>query len=307
MGWALLATIIVALVEVGAGLLGNSLALMADAGHVAVDVLALSLAWWATAQAAKPPTQRQTYGYQRVGILVGLGNALLLLLVVSAISAGAALRLDHPERPVAWIMIGAALFGVAANLLVAALIHRGHSFNSRAAMLHVGGDILAGIGVVLAALLIQLTGWLRFDPLISLAICAVIAWGALRLLREALPVLLESAPRGISVAAVEADLLGTPGVDGVHDLHVWQLTPDHLALSCHLALREQTLVEAEHLVQGVSNRLCRRYGLGHTTIQVEACHPCPPGLCSDAVAHFDNHQHAEGVTPGASSRSQASP
>ncbi|MGH7697235.1 MAG: cation diffusion facilitator family transporter [Candidatus Dormibacteria bacterium] len=291
LGWAIGATMAVVLVELLAGLLGGSVALLADAGHVAVDVLALAFAWLAARQAGRPPSGRQTYGYQRVGILVGLANAAVLLLAVGGISAAAALRLAHPARPSPALMLAAAGFGIVVNLLVVAYLLPDRSFNSRVARLHVAGDLLAGLGVVLAALVILASGWSRADPIISLLISIVIAAGALRLLREALPVLLEAAPRGVSLAAVEQRIATTPGVSGVHDLHVWQLALDSPALSCHLALDDQSLEAAEHLVQRLSDRLCRDFGLRHTTIQVEACHPCPPGLCANQVAQFDNHVH----------------
>lgn len=290
-GWAIAVTLLVLALELGAGIVGRSVALLADGSHVAVDALALGFAWVAAQQTAKPPTGRQTYGYQRVGIIVGLGNALVLLLVVGGISSAAALRLAHPVRPLPGLMLAAALIGIVANLAVVAMLHRDRSFNARAALLHVGGDVVAGTGVVVAAVLILWTGWSRADPVISLLISLVIAAGALRLLREALPVLLEAAPKGISLAEVEERIVATPGVSGVHDLHIWQLAIDSPALSCHLALLDQSLEEAEHLVQELSNRLCTDFGLRHTTIQVEACHPCPPGLCAHKVARFDNHVH----------------
>jgi cobalt-zinc-cadmium efflux system protein len=295
LGWAIAATLLVLAVELAAGVVGRSVALLADGSHVAVDALALGFAWLAARQVARPPSGHQTYGYQRVGILVGLGNAMVLLLVVSGISAAAALRLAHPVQPLPLLMVAAAGFGIVANLAVVGMIHRDRSFNARAALLHVGGDLLAGLGVVVAALLILWTGWTRADPLISLLISLVIAGGALRLLRETLPVLLGSAPRGISLAAVEDRIVATPGVSGVHDLHVWQLALDSPALSCHLALSDQSLADAEHLVQELSNQLCADFGLHHTTIQVEACHPCPPGLCAHEVARFDNHVHETAV------------
>lgn len=292
LGWAIAITLLVLVLELGAGILGRSVALLADGSHVAVDALALGFAWLAAQQMSRPPSGRQTYGYQRVGIMVGLGKALLLLLVVGGISSAAALRLAHPVRPAPGLMLAAALIGIAANLAVVAMLRRERSFNARAALLHVGGDVVTGAGVVLAALLILWTGWSRADPVISLLISVVIAVGALRLLREALPVLLEAAPRGISLGDVEERIVATPGVSGVHDLHIWQLALERPALSCHLALADQSLEEAEHLVQELSNRLCSDFGLRHTTIQVEACHPCPPGLCAHEVARFDNHVHA---------------
>jgi cobalt-zinc-cadmium efflux system protein len=297
LGWAIAATLVVLAVEIAAGLLGRSVALLADGGHVAVDVLALGFAWLAVAQTSKPPSGRHTYGYQRVGILVGVGNALALLVVVGGLSVAAALRLAHPVHPAPLLMLLAAGFGIVVNVGVVTLIRRDRSFNVRAATLHVGGDVLAGVGVIVAALLILLTGWDRADPVVTLLISLVIAGGALRLLREAMPVLLESAPKGISLDEVQARIASTPGVTGVHDLHVWQLALDSPALSCHLALSAQSLEDSEHLVQELSNRLCAEFGLRHTTIQVEACHPCPPGLCAHQVATSDNHVHGIAQPP----------
>ncbi len=291
LGWAVLATLVVVAVELVAGIVGQSVALLADAGHVAVDAMGLGLAWWAVAEIRRPPSGRNTYGYQRVGTLMGLGNALLLLFVVGGIGAAASLRLANPARPDPALMAAAAGFGVLANLVTVSLIRGDRSFNARAALLHVAGDLVAGLGVLAAAVAIALTGWARADPLVSLLISLVIAVGAVRLLREGLPVILESAPSSMSLAVVEEYITATPGVSGVHDLHVWQLALDRHALSCHLALTSQSLEDAEHLVQDLSERLCSRFELHHTTIQVEACHPCPPGLCADQVSRFDNHVH----------------
>ncbi|HVA21944.1 MAG TPA: cation diffusion facilitator family transporter [Candidatus Micrarchaeia archaeon] len=286
-------------IELVAALLAHSVALLADAGHVGVDVLALAFAAVAAHQAARPPTGRQTYGYHRVGVLVALANAVLLLVVVGGVAVLAVARLEHPGRPVAGIMLAAACLGILANGVSAVWLRGDGSLNVRAALLHAGADVAAGLAVVVAALAILATGWRQADPVLSLAISALIAVMAVRLVREVVQVLLESVPPGVALLDVERLILATPEVVAVHDLHIWALTAEHRALSCHLTVADQSLPDAEHLVQGLSDRLCDRFQLRHTTIQVEACHPCPPGLCAgEGVAHH-NHPHQVAQLAGA--------
>ncbi len=281
----------VCFVELAAAWLAHSVALLADAGHVAVDVLGLLVAALAARQATRRPRGRQTYGYHRVGVLVALANALVLLAVVGGVAVLAALRLRHPGHPAAPLMLGAAGVGILANGLVAVWLRRDRSLNVRAAVLHAVSDAVAGLAVVVAAVVILLTGWVVVDPLLSLLIAAVIAAMALPMVREGVGVLLEAVPPGVALADVEAEILATAGVVAVHDLHVWGITAEHRVLSCHLAVAEQGLGEAEHLVRDLSDRLCDRFQLRHTTIQVETCHPCPPDLCADDGVAQHNHPH----------------
>ena len=272
---ALALTCLVLVVELAGGLVSHSLALLSDAGHVLTDVFALGLAWFAVAQASRPADQRRSYGYHRVSILAALVNSVVLIGIVVAIGYEAVRRLANPEPVQGGIVVITALVGIAINAYVA-LGLRGdtHSLNMRAAFLHVAGDIGASVGVVVAGLVILLTGWLYIDPLLSLAIAVLIAFGAWRIVRETVNLLLEGTPADINLAAVTAEINGTELVSSMHDLHVWALSSDEMALSVHVVVDDCPLGEAEHVVRDLERRLCERFSIGHTTIQVESCHPC---------------------------------
>jgi cobalt-zinc-cadmium efflux system protein len=199
-------------------------------------------------------------------------------------------RLLHPEPVAGGVVVATALLALAVNGYVAWSLHgAGRDLNMRAALLHVVGDLASAAGVVLAGLVVLLTGWLYADPLISLLICGLIVIGAVRVGRESLNVLMEGTPAEVDVRAVETELLAGAGVHSVHDLHVWTISPEHAALSAHLVVEAQSVAAGEHLVRDLEDRLCRRFGIGHTTIQLETCHPCAEDLQHGAAEH--NHPH----------------
>jgi cobalt-zinc-cadmium efflux system protein len=295
---ALALTLVILLVEFVGGLLSHSLALLSDAGHVLTDVFALGLAWFAVEQSKRPADQRRTYGYQRVSILAALLNSVTLILIVLAIVYEAVRRLAAPPHVHGGIVIASALVGIAINFVVIfALRGDSRGLNMRAALLHVTGDVAASVGVVVAGLVILLTGWLYIDPLLSLAIAALIAFGALGIIRETVNLLLEGTPREIDLGAVRAEIATTELITGVHDLHVWALSSDEMALSCHVVVGECPLGEAEHVVRDLEARLCDRFAIGHTTIQVESCHPCGE-IQHGAGSHNHPHEHALFTSPG---------
>jgi len=268
-------TLAVLLIEFAGGLFSHSLALLSDAGHVLTDVFALGLAWFAVEQSKRPADQRRTYGYQRVSILAALLNAITLIVIVLAIAIEAVRRLMDPAPVQGGLVIATALVAIAINAFVILTLRGdGDNLNLRAAMLHVTGDVAASVGVVIAGALILLTGWLPIDPLLSLAIAALIAYGAWGIVRETVNLLLEGTPREVDLAAVRTEITGTKLVTGVHDLHVWALSSDELALSCHIVIDDTSLGDAEHVVRDLESKLCDRFAIGHTTIQVESCHPC---------------------------------
>jgi cobalt-zinc-cadmium efflux system protein len=282
-------TVTVLLIELAGGLLSHSLALLSDAGHVLTDVFALGLAWVAVEQSKRPADRRRSYGYQRVSILAAFVNAITLIVIVLAIGFEAVRRLINPEQVQGGLVIATALVGIAINAFVL-LTLRGHaaSLNLRAATLHVTGDVAASAGVVIAGAVILLTGWLYIDPLLSLAIAALIAYGAWGIVRETVNLLMEGTPRDVNLAAVTAEITGAKLVTGLHDLHVWALSSDEMALSCHIVIDDTSLGDAEHVVRDLESRLCDRFAIGHTTIQVESCHPCGE-IHHGAGAH--NHPH----------------
>jgi len=269
-------TVVILVVEVVAGVLSHSLALLADAGHVLTDVVALGLAWFAVEQAKRPPDLRRTYGYHRTGILTAMANGVTLILIGIAIIYVAIQRFAHPQPIEASLVVVSASLAIAVNTFIALRL-RGHgdNLNVRAAALHVIGDLAASVGVVIAAVIVLTTGWLGADPLISVLIALLVAWGAVRIVVESVNILLEGVPRGLDIKAVERAIVGSDGVESVHDLHVWTLSPEHLALSCHVVVvAEGTLADGEHTVRAVEHTVCRRFDIAHTTIQAEQCHPC---------------------------------
>ena len=292
---ALALTLVVLLVELAGGLYSHSLALLSDAGHVLTDVFALGIAWFAFEQAQRPADRRHSYGYQRVTILAALVNSVALIVIVFAIAYEAILRLANPEPVQGGVVVVTALIGVAVNsYVILGLRGHGRNLNIRAAFLHVIGDVGASIGVVIAGAVILLTGWLYIDPLLSLGIAALIAFGAWRIVREAVNMLMEGTPREIDVAEVSREIGSTDHVTGLHDLHVWALSSDATALSVHVVMDECPLPEAEHVVRDLEQRLCSKFDIGHTTIQVESCHPC--GDIHHGMGDH-NHPHSH-VAPG---------
>ncbi|HYU63220.1 MAG TPA: cation diffusion facilitator family transporter [Verrucomicrobiae bacterium] len=284
-------TLAILVIELAGGLLSHSLALLSDAGHVLTDVFALGLAWFAIEQAKRPADQRRSYGYQRVGILAALLNALTLMVIVLAIAVEAVRRLMAPVPVEAGVVIITALLGISVNAFVILLLRGGGpSLNLRAALLHVTGDVAASVGVVVAGVVIVLTGWLYIDPILSLAIAALIAYGAWKIVRETVNLLMEGTPREINLPAITRQITSTPNVSGVHDLHVWALSSEQVALSCHVVVGDISLGDAEHVIRDLEHRLCDRFAIGHTTIQVESCHPCGE-IHHRAGEHNHPHEH----------------
>jgi cobalt-zinc-cadmium efflux system protein len=291
-------TLAVLLLELAGGLLSHSLALLSDAGHVLTDVFALGLAWFAFEQSKRPADRRRSYGYQRAGIVAALVNSAVLIVVVLAIGVEAVRRLLAPEPVQGGLVIATALGAIAINVFVI-LSLRGDSrnLNLRAALLHVTGDVAASAGVIVAGVVILLTGWLYVDPLLSLAIAALIAYGAWGIARETLNMLMEGTPPEIDLGAVTAEIQRQPAVKSVHDLHVWALSSESVALSAHVVTDDQSLADAEHLMRDIEQRLCERFAIGHSTIQVESCHPC--GEIHHGLGdHNHPHEHVTAATSG---------
>ncbi|MBA4046711.1 MAG: cation transporter [Erythrobacter sp.] len=266
-------------IEVIAGLLYGSMALVADAGHNLSDVLALVLAWVASIAARRPPSGRFTYGYKSSTILAALGNALLLAFAIGAILFETVHRLMTPQQPEGMAMVIVAGIGVAINALTAMLFMRGQEdINIRGAYLHMAADALVSLGVVMAGLAIILTGLWWIDPLVSIVIVAVIAWGTWGLARDSLTMGLLAAPARIDLAEVKAHLAGFDGVTAVHDLHVWPMSTTETALTAHLVMPGRPA--SDGFLRDLAASLETRFGVGHSTLQVESGeNPCGHG-CS---------------------------
>lgn len=256
-------------VEGSYGIVADSMALLADAGHNLSDVLGLALAWGATHLSSRGPTRRRTYGYKASTTLAALGNAVLLLVAVGAIGWEAIQRLMHPEPVSTGIMLWVAAVGVVVNAGTACLFMAGRhgDINIRGAFLHMAADALVTVGVILAALLIMRTGWLWLDPAVSLLIAAVILTGTWRLLRDSIDLAMNSVPPGIDPDEVRGWLAGLPGVTEVHDMHVWAIGTTDTALTAHLVRCD--IAEDRALLHGIQTGARERFGIAHSTVQLE--------------------------------------
>lgn len=283
---------VILVVEVVGGVISGSLALLSDAGHVLTDIVALGLAWFATVQAQKPADARNTYGYHRIGILAALINAATLILIVGAIAFEAVRRLQSPQSVTPWLMFVAASVGVIVNLYIGFGLRSegGENLNVRAAMLHVFGDIGASAAVIVGGVIILLTRWYPADPIVSLAIAALIAWGAWSILRETVDILLEATPRGVNLPELVQDMGRQPGVQDVHDLHVWALAGGKAFLSAHVQVDDGLLSERDRVVAQLTRMLQRQHSIGHATLQLECA-----GCASQELycAGAGNHDHCE--------------
>jgi cobalt-zinc-cadmium efflux system protein len=264
-------------IEAAAGLIYGSMALVADAGHNLSDVLALVLAWVAAIAAKRPPQGRFTYGYKSSTILAALANALLLAVAVGAILFETVHRMMAPQEPQGMAMVIVAGIGIAINALTAMLFMKGQEdINIRGAYLHMAADALVSLGVVVAGLAILVTGLAWIDPLVSLVILAVIAWGTWGLARDSLTMGLLAAPARIDLDAVRQHLASYDGVAAVHDLHVWPMSTTEVALTAHLVMPGRPA--PDRFLRDVAASLEQRFGVSHATIQVESGEsPCGNG------------------------------
>ena len=265
----LVLTVAFVVVEIAGALWAGSLALLADAGHMLADAGGLALALFAIWIAARPPTPEKTYGYYRAEILAAFVNALLLLVVAGAILYEAYRRILAPSEVLGGPMLVVAVVGLAANGACAWLLHddAAQSLNVRAAYLDVLSDALSSVAVVIAAVVVLTTGWTLADPLVSAAIALVIVprtWG---LLRQAVNVLLEGTPPHLDLGEIEDAMRRVPGVRRVHDLHVWTLTSAREAMSAHVVVED--VAESDRLLRELNEVLHARFGIDHTTIQLE--------------------------------------
>lgn len=265
--------IVIVVAQLVFGYLANSLALMADAAHNFSDVVGLLLAWGAAWLGTYRPTARHTYGLRRASILAALGNAALLLMATGGIIIEAIGRLHRPAPVSTGIVIFVAALGILVNGATALLFVRGrHSdLNIRGAFLHMAGDAGISFGVVVAAALTMWTGWLWLDPTVSLVIALAVMVSSWRLARDAINLALDAVPPAIDGDAVLSYLRSLPGVSEVHDLHIWAMSTTDTALTAHLVRPGASL--DDQLLHDAAHELARRFGIGHTTLQVEAGRP----------------------------------
>lgn len=284
--FAFVLTTVMMVVEVVGGMWSGSLALLADAGHMMVDALALLLALVGAWMATKPADARRSYGYGRMEVLVGFVNALSQFVLVGWIIYEGVTRLLHPTQILSGMMLVVAIVGLLVNLLVLRTLH-GHApddVNLAGASLHVLGDLLGSLAAVLAALAIRWFGWLWADPLLSLLVSLLILNSAWRLLRLSAHILLEGVPDGMDSALVEASLRGAdPSIRDIHHLHVWQLASGSRMATLHAELHEPA--DSAQALQAIKQMLLERFHIQHVTVQID------PGECLDQTQDCAGHGH----------------
>ena len=260
------------IIETVFGLLAGSLALLADAGHNLSDVLGLLLAWGASYMVKRRPTERHTYGWRKSSILAALMNSIILMVAIGAIGWEAIRRFDNPAPVGGQTIIIVAAIGVVINTITALLFVTGrkHDLNIRGAFLHMAADAGVSAGVVVAGLVILASGWMWVDPLVSLVIAVIILIGTWGLMRDALNLALDAVPKGIDPEAVSDYLAGLPGVESVHDLHIWAMSTTETALTAHLVKPDSK--DDDALIEKASKELHDRFGIEHITLQWERWH-----------------------------------
>jgi cobalt-zinc-cadmium efflux system protein len=289
LGLSLLVTAGIMVAEAVGGILSGSLALVSDAGHMLTDVAALGLALLAVRFASRPADEKRTFGFRRAEVLAAQANVAALVVLTAWIGWEAVDRLRHPGARIdLGVMAGVAAVGLVANLVVLRWLHADHSLNARSAFLHVLGDAVSSVVVLAGAGAMWLEpGWTFIDPVLSLGISILILWGALRLSLEIADILMEAVPRHLAIDEVCGAMGGVPGILAVHDLHVWTISSGHHALSAHVVVGEGDLGRNDAILDDVKGRLRERFGIDHTTIQIE----------SAAYAHLyddvDAHGHAQ--------------
>jgi len=270
MGAAVGVTFALVAAELIAGYLGHSIALLGDAVHNLTDVPTLVISWIGMRLAMRPPTADKTYGYHRAGILAAFVNAMLLQLVAIFLVYESVLRLRRPVEVHAGVMMWVSVLALLINGSITLSLHRGRSdLNVRAVWLHNLGDALSNVAIFAGALAIRWTGAQWVDPVIGIGIGAMVLWSGAGILRESGHILLEGLPREIRLEEVAASILRIPGVQEVHDVHVWTLGTELVALSCHVRIPDMHMEESERILAGIREALHHHFHITHTTIQFE--------------------------------------
>lgn len=268
LAWSLFLTLGFAAVEVAAGFWSNSLALISDAGHMVTDAMALGLALLAQHVARRPPSSRHSFGFGRAEALAAFVNSLVLLGVVGGIAYEAFQRMKTPEEVKGTVVFVVATIGFIVNVIVATILSRDKkSVNTRAALVHVLGDLLGSIAAMIAGAVIYATHWLRIDPILSIVVSLLIFKSTIGILKESYHFLMEGVPDHIDYAAVGDEIVKIAGVLSIHDLHVWEMSPGEPALIGHVEIRE--LIEWPSVLRRVRAMLLEKFGIDHVTLQPE--------------------------------------
>lgn len=274
-------TLLMMVAEIIGGILSNSLALLSDAGHMFTDTLALALSFFAMKFAELPATDRKTFGFYRLEILAALVNGTVLILISLYIMYEAYLRMAEPPAVQGGLMLVVAIIGLVVNIAGALVLvkHHATSLNIRGAFLHIIGDAVSSVGVIIGGIVIAYTGWYLIDPLLSMLIALGIIAGAVGLVRESVNVLLESAPSHLNVATLASEIAAIEGVREAYHIHVWTITSGVYALSAHVVIDDRMVSDSRTLLDRIRTLLSDRFKILHSTIQLE-CERCEAtGAC----------------------------
>ncbi len=298
---SLIIVVVMMVVEIVGGLLSNSLALLGDAGHMLVDALAIGISLFALSLARRPATVTRTYGYHRAEIIAALANGIILVVITIVIVYEAYQRFLKPPEVRSGLMLIVAVIGLIANILGIFILRRSShaNLNVRGAFLHIVGDTISSVGVIVGGIIISFTGWGIVDPIIAVLIAVIIVSGAYNLIRESTDILRESVPRKVNVDKVVETIKAIPGVVEMHDVHVWTITSGILALSSHILVEDVMLSRTHEIIENINHELSEKFGITHTTLQLECekCGSCSEGLVcqmSRPVAtpeHEHGHEH----------------
>ena len=281
--WVILFNLGITVAEVIGGLLSGYLALLADAVHNLSDVAALGLAWLGVKGSEKPATKKSTYGFKRVEVMTALISAVSLVVIAIFILFEAYHRLRNPVPITAPVLfLSVAIIGLLGNILSIVFLHseKGKSLNMKTAFLHMSYDAVSSVMVILGGVVILLTGWYTIDVILSAAIALMIFWSSYLVIKEAVLIFLEAVPRGVDFDAVLGTIMEVPKVRDVHDLHIWSLSSNEIALSCHVAIDQKDFDTGPAIIIAINQMLKEQFHIGHPTIQIEH-HDCnrPDLLC----------------------------
>jgi cobalt-zinc-cadmium efflux system protein len=288
---ALAITLFMMVAEIIGGLLSNSLALLSDAGHMFTDTLALALSFFAMKFAGMPATDKKTFGFYRLEILAALLNGITLVLISLYIMYEAYQRILNPQPVAGTLMLIVAVIGLIVNIIGALFLmkHRETNLNIRGAFLHIIGDAVSSVGVIIGGVVILYTGWYLIDPILSILIALGIIAGAIGLVSESVSILLESAPSHINIAAVAEEIARVDGVREAYHVHVWSITSGVYALSAHVIIDDRLVSGSRELLDAIRQRLTDRFKIMHSTIQLE-CERCDENGSCSLPADIKNHR-----------------
>jgi len=270
LGFAVIATLVLVLIELSAGYAAHSMALVSDAVHNLTDVPTLVISWLAMRWSLRPPNAEKTFGYHRAGILAAFSNAMVLGLAAFMVIGGSISRLRSPVEVGTRLMLWVSILALVINGGITLAVHSGRrDLNVRTVWLHNLGDALSNVGIIVGALLIRWTGAGAIDAIIGIAIGLMVLWSAQGILRESGHILLEGLPRGMHLENVAATILRVHGVQEVHDIHVWTLGTDVHSLSCHVRIPDMHLDECEKILGKIREALAHDFQITHATVQFE--------------------------------------